>query len=100
MISMMRLLQKTKPFAAFVVVIGKEGKMTSDAGPKYEGLDRYECRKRVVIDLKTLQFVEKGRKTPPCSRTLLQVQNNNRASADTAVVCECRDAGKGCDRRC
>ena len=35
---------------AHVVVIGKEGKMTAEAG-KYEGLDRYEARKAVIADL-------------------------------------------------
>jgi len=33
-----------------VVVIGDDGKMTSEAG-KYQGLDRAECRKAVVKDL-------------------------------------------------
>lgn len=56
------IAKRQNPSLPFVVVIGKEGKMTSDAGPKYAGLDRYECRKRVVIDLKTLQFVEKEEK--------------------------------------
>ncbi len=35
---------------AHVVVIGKDGKMTAEAG-KYEGLDRYEARKIVLTDL-------------------------------------------------
>ncbi len=35
-----------------VVVIGKDGKMTGDAG-SYAGLDRYEARQRVVEDLKS-----------------------------------------------
>ncbi|MBA3071421.1 MAG: valine--tRNA ligase, partial [Nitrospirae bacterium] len=56
------IAKRQTPSLPFVVVIGKEGKMTSDAGPKYAGLDRYECRKRVVIDLKSLQFVEKEEK--------------------------------------
>lgn len=56
------IAKRQNPSLPFVVVIGKEGKMTSDAGPKYAGLDRYECRKRVVIDLKSLQFVEKEEK--------------------------------------
>ena len=33
-----------------VVVIDEEGKMTGEAGP-YAGLDRYACRKKLVIDL-------------------------------------------------
>ncbi len=56
------IAKRQNPSLPSVVVIGKEGKMTSDAGPKYEGLDRYECRKRIVIDLKNLQFVEKEEK--------------------------------------
>jgi len=35
----------------FVKVIDEHGNMTSDAGAKYAGLDRFECRKRVVLDL-------------------------------------------------
>ena len=33
-----------------VVVIDEEGKMTREAGP-YAGLDRYACRKKLVVDL-------------------------------------------------
>ncbi|MDP3260109.1 MAG: class I tRNA ligase family protein, partial [Thermodesulfovibrionales bacterium] len=36
------IAKRQNPSLPFVVVIGKEGKMTSDAGPKYAGLDRYE----------------------------------------------------------
>ncbi|NLI12718.1 Valine--tRNA ligase [Pelotomaculum propionicicum] len=34
-----------------VIVIDKEGKMSEEAGPRYQGLDRYECRKKIVRDL-------------------------------------------------
>ncbi|NQS76392.1 MAG: valine--tRNA ligase [Peptococcaceae bacterium] len=34
-----------------VAVIDKDGKMSPEAGPRYEGLDRYECRKKIVRDL-------------------------------------------------
>jgi len=34
-----------------VKVIDEEGKMTAEAGP-YEGLDRFECRRRIVEDFK------------------------------------------------
>lgn len=34
-----------------VIVIDKEGKMSEEAGPRYHGLDRYECRKKIVRDL-------------------------------------------------
>ncbi len=34
-----------------VIVIDKKGKMSEKAGPRYKGLDRYECRKKIVRDL-------------------------------------------------
>ncbi|MDD4334546.1 MAG: valine--tRNA ligase [Desulfotomaculaceae bacterium] len=34
-----------------VAVIDKEGKMNKEAGSRYQGLDRYECRKKIVRDL-------------------------------------------------
>ncbi len=34
-----------------VIVINKEGRMSEEAGSRYRGLDRYECRKRIVRDL-------------------------------------------------
>ncbi len=39
-------------------VIGFDGKMTALAG-KYAGLDRFECRRRIVADLKALGLVER-----------------------------------------
>ncbi|MDS1029395.1 valine--tRNA ligase [Bacillota bacterium LX-D] len=36
-----------------IVVIDKDAKMTADAG-KYAGLDRYECRKKIVQELKEM----------------------------------------------
>jgi len=42
-----------------IQVIDPSGKMTSHAGPKYEGLDRYACRKAVVEDLKTQGLLER-----------------------------------------
>jgi valyl-tRNA synthetase len=42
-----------------IMVIGTEGKMTRDAGERYYGLDRYECRKRVIEDLKASGLLEK-----------------------------------------
>ncbi len=41
-----------------VKVIGEDGKMTADAG-KYEGLERFECRKTVVEALKEQGLLEK-----------------------------------------
>lgn len=40
----------------FVTVISTEGKMTPEAG-KYAGLDRYECRKKIVEDLTSLGYL-------------------------------------------
>lgn len=34
-----------------VAVIDRGGKMNQEAGPRYQGLDRYECRKKIVRDL-------------------------------------------------
>ena len=41
----------------FVTVIGEDGKMTAAAG-KYQGLDRFACRKQVVKDLQALGLFE------------------------------------------
>ncbi len=42
-----------------VVVIDDWGKMTADAGQEFEGLDRYEARKKVVEKLQELGLIEK-----------------------------------------
>jgi len=34
-----------------VAVIDQSARMSEEAGPRYKGLDRYECRKRIVRDL-------------------------------------------------
>jgi valyl-tRNA synthetase len=39
-------------------VIGFDGKMTADAG-KYAGLDRFECRKRIVEDMQALGLIDR-----------------------------------------
>ena len=39
-------------------VIGFDGKMTAEAG-RYAGLDRFECRKRIVEDMKALGLIER-----------------------------------------
>lgn len=39
-----------------VVVIDKDARMTKEAGP-YQGLDRYECRKKIVQDLEEQGFL-------------------------------------------
>ena len=42
-----------------VAVIDKEGKMNEEAGPRYQGLDRYECRKKILLDLEAEGFLVK-----------------------------------------
>jgi valyl-tRNA synthetase len=42
-----------------VTILGFDAKMTAEAGKSYEGLDRFECRRRVVEDLENLGLVEK-----------------------------------------
>ena len=40
-------------------VIGNNGNMTNEAGEAYTGLDRYECRKKLVADLDAAGFLVK-----------------------------------------
>ncbi len=54
--------KRQSPPLESVSVIGADGKMTAQAGPRYAGLDRYECRKLVVEDLKSLGLLEKEEK--------------------------------------
>ncbi|MDD2554217.1 MAG: valine--tRNA ligase, partial [Desulfotomaculaceae bacterium] len=42
-----------------VAVIDKEGKMNEEAGPRYQDLDRYECRKKIVRDLEAGGYLVK-----------------------------------------
>ncbi|MBI4823361.1 MAG: valine--tRNA ligase [Nitrospirae bacterium] len=42
-----------------VTVISPDGKMTRQAGIRYAGLDRYECRRLVQEDLKARELIEK-----------------------------------------
>ena len=44
---------------ASITVIGFDARMTAEAGPAYAGLDRFECRKKVVADLEALGLLEK-----------------------------------------
>src|SRR5262249_49987642 len=37
-----------------IVVIGFDGKMTQEAGAKFQGLDRFDARKKVVEELESL----------------------------------------------
>jgi valyl-tRNA synthetase len=42
-----------------ITVIGFDACMTAAAGPAYAGLDRFECRKKVLHDLEALDLMEK-----------------------------------------
>ena len=42
-----------------LVVIDKEGKMTGEAAGRYQGMDRYDCRKELVADLEKLGHLVK-----------------------------------------
>ncbi|MBF0517403.1 MAG: valine--tRNA ligase [Nitrospirae bacterium] len=46
------MAKRQSPHLPFIAVIGPDGKMTENAGAKYAGLDRYDCRKAVVEDLR------------------------------------------------
>ncbi|HED24807.1 MAG TPA: valine--tRNA ligase, partial [Firmicutes bacterium] len=41
-----------------IKIIGEDARMTEDAGP-YQGLDRFECRQKVIADLEKLGLIEK-----------------------------------------
>ncbi|MBN2653773.1 MAG: valine--tRNA ligase [Nitrospirae bacterium] len=47
-----------------IQVMSEDGRMTADAGKRYNGLDRYECRKLVLDDLKELHLLEGDRRHP------------------------------------
>ncbi|MCF8010545.1 MAG: valine--tRNA ligase [Clostridiales bacterium] len=40
-----------------IIVINKNAQMTGEAGPRYEGMDRWECRKQVVKDLENNNYL-------------------------------------------
>jgi valyl-tRNA synthetase len=53
------MAKRQKTPLPFITVIGDDGRMTADAGERYAGIDRYECRKLVLRDLKGMNFIEK-----------------------------------------
>ncbi len=53
------IAKRQNPPLPFITVIGDEGRMTQFAGERYAGLDRYECRKLVLQDLKNQHLIEK-----------------------------------------
>ena len=47
--------KRQNPPLQFITVIGDDGRMTSNAGKKYAGLDRYECRKTSTSGLERIK---------------------------------------------
>lgn len=45
-----------------ISVIGEDGHMSAEAGERYKGLDRYDCRKKVIKDLKELDLLDSEKK--------------------------------------
>jgi len=42
-----------------IIVIDGSGKMTREAGDEFKGLDRFECREKVLLNLKKMGLLEK-----------------------------------------
>jgi valyl-tRNA synthetase len=53
------IAKRQNPPLQFITVIGDDGRITENAGNRYTGLDRYECRKLVIKDLNELNLIEK-----------------------------------------
>jgi valyl-tRNA synthetase len=56
------MARRQDPPLPFISVIGMDGKMTDLAGAPYAGMDRYDCRKAVLRDLKELGLMVKQEK--------------------------------------
>ncbi|NOY38804.1 MAG: valine--tRNA ligase [Nitrospirae bacterium] len=56
------MARRQTPNLPFITVIAEDGTMTDTAGKRYAGLDRYECRRKVIEDLKELDLIEKEQK--------------------------------------
>jgi len=56
------IAKRQNPSLEFITVIGKDGRMTEDAGSRYTGMDRYDCRRIVLKDLKEQNLLEKEEK--------------------------------------
>lgn len=56
------IARRQRPTLPFISVIDEDGRMTAQAGKRYQGLDRYECRKLVVSDLRGLGLIEKEKR--------------------------------------
>ena len=56
------IAKRQSPQLPFIKVIGPDGKMTEDAGPRYAGMDKYECRKVVIRDLEDAGLLDRQEK--------------------------------------
>ncbi len=56
------MAKRQTPNLPFITVIAEDGRMTDAAGKRYAGLDRYECRRKVLEDLKEADLIEKEQK--------------------------------------
>ena len=56
------IAKRQSPPLPSITVIDDNGMMTDDAGSAYSGMDRYECRKKVVDNLKAAGLLEKEEK--------------------------------------
>ncbi len=56
------IARRQSPPLDFITVIGPDGKMTKEAGEKYAGMDRYDCRKEALKDLRDLDLIAKQEK--------------------------------------
>ncbi len=54
------IARRQAPPLEFVKVISDEGRMTKEAGSRYEGLDRYAARSLVLEDLNARNLIEKS----------------------------------------
>jgi valyl-tRNA synthetase len=76
-----------------VKVIADDGTMTDAAG-RFEGMDRFACRKAVVAELKAEGLLEWSRSSPAQCGPLLPLQDRGRAQPVTPVVRQGQTAGR------
>lgn len=53
------IAKRQSPNLEFISVIGPDAKMTENAGSRYAGKDRYECRKMVLDDLEQAGLIDR-----------------------------------------
>jgi valyl-tRNA synthetase len=56
------IAKRQSPQLAFIKVIGPDGIMTAEAGQRYAGMDKYECRKAVIRDLEGAGLIDRQEK--------------------------------------